>query len=329
MEIKHGRIPRDAGLRWAAAVGLTAALVLQAVPATAQPGIQSGPVAATQPDCTIQLAIGNPSPGEQQVPHTIVMNGTAMDETAASGTGISQIQAFLGNRDTGGRFLGTAFFPASDIPGAWSLPAFIPDDVFGGQNLFVYSMSSVSGQEAFIQLPVVVGESLSPDISPPNVAQSFCPLLIAPTPVPTIAPTVEPIVMPTIAPTETPIQPVPPQPVPIPPPAPGAMQLSISTPASDPVTFSPNVLSATAGAQVTLTYTNDSSLPHSWHLFNGPDSSADTIADSPIITGPGATEMVTFTAPSQPGSYFFWCDVHTTIMTGEMIVGNGQQSARR
>ena len=322
MQIKHGRIPREAALRWAAAVGLTAALVLQAVPATAQPGIQSGP-AATQPDCTIQLAIGNPSPGEQQVPHSIVLNGTAMDETAASGTGISQIQAFLGNRDTGGRFLGTAFFPASDIPGAWSLPAFIPTDVFGGQNLFIYSMSSVSGQEAFIQLPVVVGESLSPDISPPNVAQSFCPLLIAPTPEPTIAPTVEPIVMPTIEPTLTP------QPVPIPPPAPVAMQLSISTPASDPVTFNPNVLSATAGAQVTLTYTNDSSLPHSWHLFNGPDSSADTIADSPIITGPGATEMVTFTAPSQPGSYFFWCDVHTTIMTGEMIVGNGQQSARR
>jgi plastocyanin len=326
MEIKHGRILRDAGLRWAAAAGLTAALVLQAVPATAQPGIQSGPVAATQTDCTIQLAVGNPSPGEQQVPHSIVLNGTAMDETATSGTGISQIQAFLGNRDTGGRFLGTAFFPTSDIPGLWTLPAFIPDDVFGGQNLFIYSMSSVSGQEAFIQLPVVVGESLSPEISPPNVAQSFCPLLIASTPEPTIAPTIAPTVeataLPTIAPTLTPIQPVLP-------PAPGAMQLSLTTPASDPITFNPNVLSATAGAEATVTYTNDSSLPHSWHLFNGPDSSADTIAATPIITGPGATEMVTFTAPSQPGSYFFWCDVHTTIMTGEMIVGNGQESARR
>src|SRR5262249_42949683 len=196
-----------------------------------------------------------------------VLNGTAMDATATAGTGISQIQAFLGNRDTGCRFLGSAFFPASDIPGAWSLPAFIPDDVFGGQNLFIYSMSSVSGQEAFIQLPVVVGESLSPDISPPNVAQSFCPLLIAPTPEPTIAPTVDTTAIPTIAPTLTPLQPV----VPIPP-VPGAMQLSITTPASDPLTFNPNVLSATAGAQVTMTYTNDSSLPHSWHLFNGPDS---------------------------------------------------------
>lgn len=37
------------------------------------------------------------------------------------------------------------------------------------------------------------------------------------------------------------------------------------------------------------------------------------------MTGP-ATTTYTFTAPSTPGTYFFRCDVHPTVMTGQFIV---------
>ena len=41
--------------------------------------------------------------------------------SATSGTGISQVQAFLGNRDLGGTPIGVAAFPAAPtgLPGAW------------------------------------------------------------------------------------------------------------------------------------------------------------------------------------------------------------------
>jgi plastocyanin len=84
------------------------------------------------------------------------------------------------------------------------------------------------------------------------------------------------------------------------------------------------MLSAAAGANVTVTYTNNEpGVPHNWHVFNGPDSSAPTLAETQIITGPGTSDSATFTAPTQPGDYFFWCDVHPTIMTGTFVVTSG------
>jgi plastocyanin len=103
---------------------------------------------------------------------------------------------------------------------------------------------------------------------------------------------------------------------------PPAVNLSISSPNSPPLTFDTTTLNALAGAQVTVTYTNNEvGVPHNWHLFNGPDSSAATIAATQIMPGPGAVETATFTAPTQAGNYFYWCDVHPTIMTGNLVVG--------
>jgi plastocyanin len=106
-----------------------------------------------------------------------------------------------------------------------------------------------------------------------------------------------------------------------PPPAPAAVQLSISSPNAPPLTFNTTTLAAPAGAPVTVTYTNDEvGVPHNWHLFNGPDSSAPTLAATQIMPGPAAVDAVSFTAPTQTGNYFFWCDVHPTIMTGTFMV---------
>ena len=52
---------------------------------------------------------------------------------------------------------------------------------------------------------------------------------------------------------------------------------------------STSTLTAPPGARVTLIYTNDTPLPHDWHLFDGSSGSAPTLAQTAIITGPHAT----------------------------------------
>ena len=86
------------------------------------------------------------------------------------------------------------------------------------------------------------------------------------------------------------------------------------------LSFNANQLSAAAGAHVTLTYTNDSAIPHDWHLFDGADASAASIASTGIKAGPNDVETVSFAVPSTPGRYFFQCDVHPTLMTGYLVV---------
>jgi plastocyanin len=354
MQLSQTRRQRNSSLRWVAACGLAGALAVPALPAAAQPDLVTSSSASTPANCDIQLAVANPTPGDQDIPRTLAMSGTAVDTTAASGVGIAQVEAFLGNRDQGGTFIGAATFTKNPTgaPGAWSLITDIPASVAGGQSVFVYSTSSVSGQEAFISIPVVVGAELPVGLVSTQ-AEVFCPARVAPA-----APASPPVALPappTPAPVQpAPAQPAPPQPVvpqpapmqpaipapapqppaptpaPAPPaapmsppaaaPAPMATQLNISSPLSPPLAFNTTTLSAPAGAQVTLTYTNDSPISHNWHGFNGPDSSSGTLAATQIIAGPGASDSVTFTAPTQTGNYFFWCDVHPTIMTGTLVV---------
>ena len=102
---------------------------------------------------------------------------------------------------------------------------------------------------------------------------------------------------------------------------PSATSLCISTPnQGNGLSFNTNQLSAAAGARVTLTYSNDSAIPHDWHLFNGANPSSPTIASTTIKAGPNDVESVSFAVPSTPGRYFFQCDVHPTLMTGFLVV---------
>ena len=62
----------------------------------------------------------------------------------------------------------------------------------------------------------------------------------------------------------------------------------------------------------------DAGVPHNFAVYT--DATASTaIFTGAVVTGP-TTTTYTFTAPSTPGSYFFRCDVHPTIMTGQFIV---------
>jgi outer membrane protein assembly factor BamB/plastocyanin len=101
----------------------------------------------------------------------------------------------------------------------------------------------------------------------------------------------------------------------------GNTALQISTPdQGDGILFDTSQLKAPAGARVSLTYTNDSAIPHDWHLFDGPNASAPSIASTKIQAGPNDAQNVSFTVPSNPGRYYFQCDVHPTLMNGFLIV---------
>jgi plastocyanin/glucose/arabinose dehydrogenase len=83
--------------------------------------------------------------------------------------------------------------------------------------------------------------------------------------------------------------------------------------------FDKSTLSAPAGSTVTITFNNmDPGVPHNFALYT--DSTASTaLFKGALATGPSTTTY-TFTAPSQPGTYFYRCDVHPETMTGSFVV---------
>jgi plastocyanin len=83
--------------------------------------------------------------------------------------------------------------------------------------------------------------------------------------------------------------------------------------------FDKSTITVPAGATVTVTFTNkDSGVPHTFSVYT--DASAATaIFKGQQVMGPGTTKY-TFTAPSTPGTYYFRCDIHPTLMNGQFIV---------
>jgi plastocyanin len=101
----------------------------------------------------------------------------------------------------------------------------------------------------------------------------------------------------------------------------GNTDLQISSPdQGDGILFDTSQLTAPAGARVSLTYTNETSIPHDWHLFDGANASSPSIVSTKIQAGPNEAQNVSFTVPSNPGRYYFQCDVHPTLMNGFLIV---------
>lgn len=88
------------------------------------------------------------------------------------------------------------------------------------------------------------------------------------------------------------------------------------------IAFSRNEISVPAGAQVTMTFTNNDAVGHDFDLWES-SSKQDQLFDGEIITGPGQTTTYEFTAPEEPGEYFFDCSVHPQQMTGTFIVTPG------
>lgn len=70
---------------------------------------------------------------------------------------------------------------------------------------------------------------------------------------------------------------------------------------------------------MTVEFTNEEALPHNLSVY---DSRAreDEIFVGEVIAGSGSEITYEFTAPEQPGDYFFVCDIHPFQMTGTFEV---------
>ena len=84
-------------------------------------------------------------------------------------------------------------------------------------------------------------------------------------------------------------------------------------------TYDETELTAPAGADVTLIFDNDDEgIPHNFSLYETPESE-EAIFEGPITTGVEQIEY-TFTAPEDPGTYHYHCDIHPTQMDGDFFV---------
>ena len=99
-----------------------------------------------------------------------------------------------------------------------------------------------------------------------------------------------------------------------------ALTIEVKTTDAAPLAFQPAMIEAPANTLITVTYTNDTSVPHNINFFNGPDQTAASLARTEIKPGPGNVQSVTFTTPSTAGDYYFWCDVHLASMAGMLHV---------
>lgn len=101
---------------------------------------------------------------------------------------------------------------------------------------------------------------------------------------------------------------------------PAGTVIDVATNEDNPLAFVPSTLDATANTLVTVIYNNNSSLEHNINFFNGSDNTAPSLAATERVTGPNAPRSVTFTTPTAPGDYYFWCDVHLAAMQGMLHV---------
>ena len=87
---------------------------------------------------------------------------------------------------------------------------------------------------------------------------------------------------------------------------------------AEDIAFDTDTITVPAEANVTVHFMNkDDGVPHNLAIYDS-DLRSESIFVGDIITGPDETDY-TFTAPSDPGTYYFQCDVHP-FMNGNFIV---------
>jgi plastocyanin len=93
----------------------------------------------------------------------------------------------------------------------------------------------------------------------------------------------------------------------------GNSPLNVSMTATE-FKYDPNVINASPGQTINLTVKNIGSVQHTWVLDQG---------NIKMTIDPGKSETKTFTAPTAPGTYQFYCDEpgHKEAgMVGQLIV---------
>jgi cbb3-type cytochrome oxidase subunit 1/plastocyanin len=86
------------------------------------------------------------------------------------------------------------------------------------------------------------------------------------------------------------------------------------------IAFDKDRIEAPAGVVVSIDFENKDSVDHNFALYQ--DEQMKTPIFQGTIISKGSTTY-TFTTPSQPGSYFFFCDVHPIMKGTFQVVGSG------
>ena len=85
------------------------------------------------------------------------------------------------------------------------------------------------------------------------------------------------------------------------------------------MSFDTNEITVIAGSRVYINFINlDVGVPHNFAVYTGSEATTD-IFQGQIIIGP-AKITYSFDAPVDTGTYFFRCDVHPKVMTGDFYV---------
>ena len=81
--------------------------------------------------------------------------------------------------------------------------------------------------------------------------------------------------------------------------------------------FDKSSITVSAGATVAIVFDNKDTILHNFALYET-SAAANSIFVGELISKKKIT--YTFTAPTTPGTYFFRCDVHPLLLTGDFIV---------
>jgi Bacterial Ig domain len=136
-------------------------------PAPSQPSAPSG-AAPAAPAAPVSgavskpvLRLDNPKPGDLLPAGDTFLQGVAFDPAASSG-GVDRVDIFAGNRDTGGVFMGGGAPGTTGTPDGFSIKVTVNANQSGGNTLFAYAHSAVTGQETVLSVPVFLGVPPTP-----------------------------------------------------------------------------------------------------------------------------------------------------------------------
>lgn len=88
---------------------------------------------------------------------------------------------------------------------------------------------------------------------------------------------------------------------------------------AEDISFDQESLTVPAGAMVELTLINEDMAQHNLALYES-DAAEELLFEGEIFGGPGEERVYEFQAPSEPGEYYFRCEVHPGQMNGVFIV---------
>jgi hypothetical protein len=91
-----------------------------------------------------------------------MFSGLAFDPASPSGSGISSVELFIGSRESGGTLLGSVVPGSMDNPREWQVTASLPTNATGQHDFVAYAISSVTGDETSVSVPIFIGPAPTP-----------------------------------------------------------------------------------------------------------------------------------------------------------------------